>query len=107
MVLAYGISPAFAVEFEHTHDHNGGHSSTLLDWLFDHDHHDHHDSPCDSHEGDDCSHTHVLFSGTSGHAANWYPASFPAKPGTTLLPLAEFGEFCPDNPTFGLLKPPQ
>lgn len=110
--FAYCLSPAFAVEVEHRHPSEGGHSHSWLDLWFDcHDlpcdGHDHHESPGDSQEGDDCSHSHVIFPGSGGHAAKWIRASFPAPPGGTLAPLTEIRLPCPVGPAYGVLKPPQ
>jgi hypothetical protein len=110
VIVAYGIQPASAVVIEHEHHADGHHHHSFLDWLFDcHDHHDNpqNDLPMDSGDDRDGSHTHVLFSGSIGHAQNWLAASFPLPPGATLLPCPEFRQRCPDSPTFGLLKPPQ
>lgn len=116
VMVAYGISPAFAVEIEHEHDAVGDHYHDIFEWLFDchdhpcDDHHDyHHDDhkPADSEEGGDCSHSHVIFSGSVGHAANWMAVSFPVPPGAMLVPRTEPRELCPEGPCYGLLKPPQ
>lgn len=109
ILLVYGISPAFTMEIEHHHASDGDHHHCFLDWLFacDDDEHHHHDSPDHSHEGEDGSHSHVLFAGSAGHAAKWTAGSFPAPPGPSLAPRTELGQLCPDSPTYGLLKPPQ
>ena len=110
VIFAYGIQPVSAVVIEHEHHSDGHHLHGLVDWLLgfhDHpcDHHD--DSPMDSGDDPDGSHSHVLLPGSKGHAQNWLTNSFPLPPGGTLLLCPDFGQRCPDSPTFRLVKPPQ
>lgn len=111
VMLAYGISPAFAVVIEHRHASDADHHHGWFDWLFDcHDHPcdpHHHEPPSEPMEGDEGSHTHVLFPGTVGHATNWSPTTLPVPPGTPPTSRPELGRPCPEAPSFGLLKPPQ